>query len=184
MLQNVTKFEWNEKRLRAAQLVSEDRLTDEQIATELGVTRMTLARWKSHVEFQARKEQITTETKERLLARGVREKQNRLNALDERHRKMQEVIKQRAIVYADEASGGNTGLIVKQVKGIGKGADFQIVEMYAVDTGLLKELREHEKQAAMELGEWTERHEHSFDFSNLTDEEVVELERLRAKLNS
>lgn len=28
---------------------------------------------------------------------------------------------------------------------------------YAVDTGLLKELREHEKQAAQEMGQWTEK---------------------------
>jgi hypothetical protein len=31
------------------------------------------------------------------------------------------------------------------------------VEEYQVDTGLLKELREHEKQAAQELGQWSEK---------------------------
>lgn len=33
----------------------------------------------------------------------------------------------------------------------------EIVYEYELDTGLLKELREHEKQAAQELGQWTER---------------------------
>lgn len=35
----------------------------------------------------------------------------------------------------------------------------EIVYEYELDTGLLKELREHEKQAAQELGQWTERKE-------------------------
>jgi hypothetical protein len=32
-----------------------------------------------------------------------------------------------------------------------------VVEEYEVDTGLLKELREHEKQAAQELGQWSDK---------------------------
>jgi hypothetical protein len=32
-----------------------------------------------------------------------------------------------------------------------------IIEEYQVDTGLLKELREHEKQAAQELGQWSDK---------------------------
>jgi hypothetical protein len=31
------------------------------------------------------------------------------------------------------------------------------VEEYAVDTGLLREMRAHEEQAARELGQWVER---------------------------
>ena len=36
---------------RAAALLSEDRLTDAQIAARLGVSRRTLARWKGHPLF-------------------------------------------------------------------------------------------------------------------------------------
>lgn len=57
-------------------------------------------------------------------------------------------------------AGGKTGLIVHNVKGVGKGDDFQLIDLYEVDTGLLREMREHEKQAAQELGDWTERVQH------------------------
>jgi hypothetical protein len=161
MSQNVTKFEWNAKREEAALLVAQDRLSDEEIAKSVGVERRTLARWKLHPDFQSRVEKIIEEIRAKLVAKGIREKQNRLDALNDRCERMTNVIKQRAQVYAQVSTGGNTGLLVRQVKGIGKGEDFQVVEEYAVDTGLLRELREHEKQAAIELGEWSEKHEHT-----------------------
>ena len=184
MQQNATQFEWNSKRLKAASLVSEDKLSDDEIAKSVEVNRTTLHRWKQHPEFQAKVQQIIKEAQDKVIAKGVADRQNRVDALNDRWKRMREVINQRAEVYANEEAGGNTGLIVKQVKGIGKGADFQIVEMFAVDTGLLKELREHEKQAAQELGQWVDKQEHSFDLSNLTNEDLLELERLRSKLNT
>jgi len=48
-----------------------------------------------------------------------------------------------------------------QVKGIGRGEDFEVVHIYAVDGTLLREIREIEKQAAQELGQWSEKHEHT-----------------------
>jgi hypothetical protein len=53
-----------------------------------------------------------------------------------------------------EAPGGSTGLLVRQYQGR------QAMPVYKVDTGLLSllsELRAHEKQAAEELGQWTEK---------------------------
>lgn len=184
MSQNVAKFEWTAKRLKAAKLVSEDTLTNEEIAEKLEIERRTLDRWKAHPDFKVEVQRIVEETRQKLINRGVLERQNRLDALNDRWNRMRRVIEQRAEVYKDEAAGGNTGLIVKQVKGIGKGADFQIIEMFAVDTGLLKELREHEKQAAQELGEWVDKSQHTFDLKNLTDEDLILLEQLRRKLNS
>lgn len=71
---------------------------------------------------------------------------------------MQQVIAERAEdIELQDVAGGKTGLIVHNVKGVGKGEDFQLIDLYEVDTGLLKELREHEKQAAQELGQWTEK---------------------------
>src|SRR5450759_3596687 len=68
---------------------------------------------------------------------------------------MRRVIDERA-AWADFADvpGGTTGLLVKDYKG--KEAD-QLV--YKVDTGLLGELRGHERQAAEELGQWKTHHE-------------------------
>jgi hypothetical protein len=47
--------------------------------------------------------------------------------------------------------GGTTGLLVRDYKG--KDAN---QEIYRVDVGLLQEMRFHEKQAAQELGQWSE----------------------------
>jgi hypothetical protein len=44
---------------------------------------------------------------------------------------------------------------------LGSAQNNQTVEEYAVDTALLKELRAHEQQAAQELGQWLDKHEHT-----------------------
>ena len=68
---------------------------------------------------------------------------------------MRQVIKERG-QHADFATvpGGTTGLLVRDFKG--KDATQPI---YRVDTGLLAEMRLHEKQAAQELGQWSEERE-------------------------
>jgi len=54
-----------------------------------------------------------------------------------------------------DVPGGSTGLLVCQYQGKSENA------VYRVDPGLiglLAELRAHEKQAAEELGQWSEKH--------------------------
>ncbi|MBV8071739.1 MAG: hypothetical protein JO270_17645 [Acidobacteriaceae bacterium] len=60
-----------------------------------------------------------------------------------------------------KAPGGDQGIQVRTIKGTGGGDNFVRVEEYEVDTGLLKEYREYQKQLAQEKGDWTEKHEHS-----------------------
>ena len=64
---------------------------------------------------------------------------------------MRMIIDERAVEMAGETAGGASGLLCRDYKG--KDADRAI---YKVDTGLLTEMREHEKQAAQELGQWQE----------------------------
>src|ERR1044072_791547 len=154
--QNVTE-KWSEQKERAAHLAVEDRLSDEEIAAAVGVDRRTFARWKLTEQFSQRRATILEETQEALVARGIAEKQNRVDAYSDRWERMRKVIEARGKEMASYAGGGATGLLVRQLKSIGKGEDAQVVEEYAVDTGLLKEMREHEKQAAQELGQWTEK---------------------------
>lgn len=86
---------------------------------------------------------------------GIQLQQNRIDGLAARHRLMLQVIEDRSEEMKDETPGGGTGLLVRRVKVSKMG----IFNEYAVDTGLLRELREHEKQIAQELGEWTEKSE-------------------------
>ena len=83
-------------------------------------------------------------------------------------------------------------MLVRRVKGLGRGDGFLLIESYEVDSRLLRELREHEKQAAQELGQWGEKPDvdqriesplgNDVDLSVLTDDELRALERITAKL--
>jgi hypothetical protein len=90
-----------------------------------------------------------------VIAEEIRNRDARVQELQWRWDLMRVVIKERG-QHADFADvpGGKTGLLVRDYKG--KDAQQPI---YRVDTGLLAELRLHEKQAAQELGQWSEEKE-------------------------
>lgn len=101
----------------------------------------------------ARNAQTIKDVAKALPTLAVREQ--RLAALQDRHDRMAIVMTERADDMAT-VPGGKSGLLVRQIKQIGSGESAQIVEEYKLDTGLLSEFREHEKQVAMELGQWQE----------------------------
>lgn len=142
----------------------------------------TLKAWSVAHCWQRRLEEIAEAERQAIVARGIAEKQNRVDALGERWQLMRQVVQARAKEMASEVAGGTTGLLVRQAKLVKvygtlsePATDSQeelvsirrevLVYDYAVDTGLLKELREHEKQAAIELGQWTEKREDKLDGS-------------------
>lgn len=156
--QDFPPFPWREPQVEAAQLLAEDDLTDEEIAAKVGISRRQLTNWKQHPDFRKRIEEITARMGDAALRHGIARRNRRLRALDDRWRRMQQVIDERAVDPEMRAvPGGRTGLLVHNVKSVGKGDDFQVIDLYEVDVALLRELREHEKQAAQELGQWTER---------------------------
>jgi hypothetical protein len=123
----------------------------------------TLADWSGTFCWQARLDQIVSQERQAVVSRGIVDKQNRLNALNDRWERLQKVIaeRERQHVSIDSlqpspAAGASTGLMVLTVRFLPGGGR---VEEWAVDTSTLKEIREHEKQAAQEMGEWTEKRE-------------------------
>lgn len=158
-------FRWTEQRERAAEMLAEDRLSDEQIATALGLERTILWRWRQHPDFKARVQEHITAQREAIMRDGIADRVQRVAALNDRWQRMQRIIEARAAEEIPEhlahiygtMPGYETGLLVRQFKHV---ADSLVVEL-AVDTGLLREMREHEKQTAQELGQWTEKREHS-----------------------
>ena len=162
---------WNKAREKAAVLLAEDRLSDERIAEDCGVSRVTLHFWKQREEFTNRIAEHVEAFREAIRAEGIANKQNRIDALADRQRRMQTVIEERAAAAMD-VPGGSTGLLVKTpklVKVYDAGASDDdgeilysakrdvLVYEYAVDTALLKEMRATEQQAAQEIGQWTEK---------------------------
>jgi hypothetical protein len=156
--QNSTAFEWTEERLRAAQLLAEDRLSDEDIAAECGVNRRTLATWKLHPDFKAKKAAILEEMERSIVHLAIAQRHKRVRILDDLQERYLKVLAARA---ADpelrELPGGDQGLVVKTLKVIGMGPNAQTVTEYEVDPIIPREVRALQEQAAKELGQWTEK---------------------------
>lgn len=168
-LQNVTAFTWTKARLQAAEAVAEDRVSDDDIATQCGISRQTLATWKRHPDFQAKVAEHIARLDAAILQVAIARKAKRVQAQQARWEKMHRVIAERAEApeYA-QAPGGQTGLLVRTFKQIGQGPSAYEVEEFAVDTGLLKELREHEKLAAEELGQRVDKKDLTTNGKDLT----------------
>jgi hypothetical protein len=153
-------FGWNKAKRRAAAMLATDELPNAAIAKRVGVTERALDYWKANPVFHDEVKRLTDAVAEKVLAFGIARLEHRVAAQNDRWYRMRQVIADRAADPAMVAiPGGPTGLLVRTIKVIGQGPYAQTVEEYAVDTGLLRELREHEKQAAQELGQWTEKRE-------------------------
>lgn len=151
-------FAWTAKVEEALVLMAEDLMTDTEIAVHLKIGRRSLSHWKAHPEFRRRLNEKLAKLADGVLRKGIARKEKRLEALQDRWDRCKQIIEERA---ADQSlrgiPGGETGLLLRQVKSVGKPA--KMVEEYVVDVALLREMREMEKQAALELGDWTEHHE-------------------------
>jgi hypothetical protein len=153
-------FRWDLRREQAAQLLAEGELFDLEIAAQVGVSGRQLRRWKEAPEFAARVKGLSVQVGDATLRYAIAKKNRRLQALDERRRAMQQIIAERAADPSMQAEpGGKTGLLVRTVRTIGSGAGAREVEEYRVDARLLRELRQIEKQAAQECGQWGEKWE-------------------------
>ena len=148
-------FDWTDQRTEAAQLVASGELSFGEIAEKLGMGERTLYKWRTFPEFEERVDSLIEEVRQSLRRRAISAVERRVDRLNRDWLRLQKVIEARAACPdLRTAPGGDTGLLCKTVKGVGTGADFTLVNEYAVDTGLLKELRDIEKQAASELGQW------------------------------
>ena len=200
------KFVWRQPMADAAFLLAVDELPDRDIAAKVGVDPGQIWRWKRHPEFAARVQKHRDELGECAQRYSIGRQASRLKALDDRWQRLQRIIEARAAdPEMQKAAGGDTGLLVRQVKAVkvweAEGRDTAdadcvptkqttLVEHFAVDTGLLRELREHEKQAAIEIGRWVEKlaltnPDGTDEYSPAgftTDEVIAILEGLAARL--
>ena len=129
-----------------------------------------------YFHLMSRVQAIVEAYAKRALTYGIARRERRVGVLNDLHNKMLQVIDERA-KSKDMAAvpGGKTGIVTKTLKGIGKGEDFQAIEEYRVDTGTIAEIRDVQKQAAEELGQWIRRTE-SLDlnqlFERMSDSEI------------
>ena len=158
----------------------------------------TLADWSIAHSWQARLAEIAEQERQAIVARGIADKQNRMHAYNERWRVLRDGVRAWAEEYTEAPGGAKSGYYARKIavaKVLGQletaergRAQFVAtgqqteVEEGALDTGLLKELRELEKQAAVEMEQWTEKQNHSFDLTGLSDGDLDQLERIVSKL--
>jgi hypothetical protein len=111
--------------------------------------------WRKNPVFAARVEELIEENREEARRISLINQEQRLRAMDDRWRRLQGVIEARA-AHPDyqEAPGGNTGMLCHSLRVVGSGESARVVAEFAVDNALLRELRELEKQAAIEVGDW------------------------------
>jgi transposase-like protein len=144
---------------RALNLLVEGDRTLAAVAAEVGIQPTTLWRWrheKPAFRNALREALAVAETDARQFAVAKRVK--RVEALDEVHAGLLRMISERKARYAGEDHpGAATGLLVKTYKSIGSGAAAYAEIEWAVDRPLIQALLEVQKQAAIELGQWSER---------------------------
>jgi hypothetical protein len=178
LTQNDAKFQWDTVTVQAAVDVAEDRLTDEEIAQKVGVSRSTITRWRRVPEFRARVREIVQATAVAMGDLGIASKVRRLEALNERWRTCKRLIEMRAEQYMDHGYvPAHTGLLVQTPTKFGSAWKF--------DSALLAELRGIEEQAARELGQWADQQDitlrteaRPYDWGKLSTEELRTVEDL------
>jgi len=144
----------NKRRERAAQLLAEDLRSDLKISELCGIHIATLYKWKKRPEIVERIVELTQIYADKALKTGLAQRDKRVAVLRQMHDKLLQIVEERAAdPRLESVPGGQTGLVVRAVKVIGK----QVHETFVTDTKLVKELRETGEQIARELGQWQER---------------------------
>ncbi len=153
----VRPWKWDDRKVRASVMVAKDEMRDVDIAAAVGVSPPTLYLWKRCPEFQEHVKVLEARLEEMVLTKGIANRANRVRRLNRDWYRMQKLLDQRAEEYTGRVAGGDTGLIVGDLKSIGAGAAAHEVEVFKFDAALMAELRAIEMQAAKELGQWTEK---------------------------
>ena len=84
---------------------------------------------------------------------GIADKDKRLDALNDRWQKLQQLMNERAASpEMQNVVGGNTGIVYIRRRVVNSLGHVLVVEK--VDQALMREFQEHEKQAFKELGQW------------------------------
>ncbi len=165
---------WNEEQQTALLLLGKGRSAS-QTARDTGIAESTIYFWLRIPEYRQAVDHLYSQRWEALTTVTVANKQRRVDAQILRLEALYRIADERALHYAknealrqaiynkvendvsnvgiDEYEAGtSTGYIVKKTTVTGKSTSTE----YAVDTGLLGEIRQLEKQLAIELGQWQE----------------------------
>jgi len=155
-------FQWDVLKEQAAVMVASGEHLDEEIAATLDINLSTLQGWRANKIFWGRVQETIREFRVAIREHGIAIMENRLNRMNNDWLQIQEIIHARAQDNAARhptVPGADTGLLVRETRAVGSGANQVVEDYWRLDTASLKELREMEVQAAKEMGQWTEKHD-------------------------
>ena len=130
-----------------------------------------------------------TAANERAQRYRIASKVNRIAGYDRLLSRLEALIESRAEAHDDEdIPGGDTGLVAEDVKAIGAGENAHEVKIYRADMAVVDAILKVKKQAAQELGQWTEQisgpNGGPLEIVNLTPEQQIRRAELLAGLKS
>ena len=158
---------------RAAILLAEDELTDEAIAEVVGVTKRTITNWKQEPEFAALVGDYHGQIVAQSLRLPIAKKHHRVAVLNDLHEKALRAIEARGRRYAQAVADGEsaegatrrffgditpeeaaTGLFVREESVNASGMK---TVNWKYDNAITKDIKDTEKQAAQEMGQWEDK---------------------------
>ena len=160
------------KKHKAAIYLAEGHLSERQIAQELSIARSTLQEWKQEPDFQDVQAEYEHQIRAECLSLSIANKFDRLQTLDMLYRKGKQIIQSRAERYSAELAVDDavnatrrifgdvtppeaaTGMLVRTETVNASGMK---TVNWSYDNALAKDLKDTEKQAAQELGQWEEK---------------------------
>lgn len=168
-------------RLRAAQFVYDDKLTDFEIAKKVRISVRTLEYWKKRPEFKARLAEIRVEYQQSISQRSIFDKAKRMESMARDWEATETIIEERGRdPDMQDVPGGKTGRLTRNLKMIGTGKEAETVEVYEYDTGLERRRDALRKEAKQEMGEDVKKHELTGKDGGPLAMSIFELARLAA----
>ena len=161
-------YAWSAAQEKAAILLADGVMTQAEVAAEVKVTRQTVGTWLRQPEYRAHIAALQKEIIAHVKELGIASKEARLIAYNDRWQRLRQLIAARGAEYGtvqevgegfqtNPVPGGDTGLLVRQVKVQGHGEDRTTIVEFAADTAVLKAMLDLEKQVAQEMGQFVQR---------------------------
>lgn len=150
-------FNWDARRSRAAAMVAEG-LTHKQIGEALKVEPPVISWWRKHPDFSRRVRKYIDDAGAEAATIAIANRVNRIRDLDVfREAYLQVFMERKANPTADSEPGMSSGLVARTQR-VTTGRNGTTIETeYKVDNQTTSALLALHKQAAQELGQWSQK---------------------------
>jgi hypothetical protein len=155
-------FTWNKQRKEAARLLGTTSLSFAEVADRVGVSVITLKRWREDPEFTAKVKEFEAGDFDDAMRSSHARRADRIRTLSDTANRLLDLFHARSVLEFDSdeeteayhRNGGRTGLVTARKRSVGSGEYAVIVTDFSFGAAAVKELRETLKSIAVETGQW------------------------------